>query len=204
MKYNVITNDTNKPGTPHITVDYLKRFGNGDIFIETGTYLGDALNIAMDAGYLNIHSVELDKTLYENICNKFHENEKIICKNYTLICHGKSNIKLYQGDSIDCLDDILKDLTQPATFWLDAHASGPLPGGKSGGSPVIDELKLIKKHHIKDHTIFIDDRRLFGSSEWSYVKEEDAISLLKSINPKYNIYYLDGHIKNDIICGSTK
>jgi hypothetical protein len=90
---------------------------------------------------------------------------------------------------------------------LDAHASGPLAGGKSGGSPVIDELKIIKSCHrfvgCKD-TIFIDDRRLFGSAEWSYVKEEDAIALLIEINPNYNIYYLDGHTKEDVICATLK
>lgn len=172
----------------HLKPEYLKQYGIGDTFIETGTYHGDTVWIALDAGYKHIHTIELNEHFYENAAKTFNQ---------------KSEVKLWHGDSIDCLRDILKTVQGPATFWLDAHASGPVSGGKSGGSPVLDELNIIKEFGIQSHTIFIDDRRLFGSAEWSGVKEEDAMKLIKEINPEYNIHLLDGHIEKDVICATV-
>lgn len=187
MRYTFVQGET-KPNS-HLTPEYLSKYGNGETFVETGTYMGDTVLLAIESGFKNIHSIELNGTLYEQAVKKFSENK---------------NVKLWQGDSIDCLEEIVSSLDSPATFWLDAHASGPMPGGKSGGSPVIDELNIIMKSSIKEHTIFIDDRRLFGSSEWSYVKELDAMDLIKKINPNYKIHLLDGHIENDVICATIR
>ena len=173
----------------HLSLDYLSKYSNGDTFIETGTYLGDTVWLALEHGFQTIHSIELNDQLFLNAMKLFDHNK---------------NIMIWNGDSIDCLEKIFKMVDGPATFWLDAHASGPLKGGKSGGSPVLDELRLIKNHSCKEHTIFIDDRRLFGSDEWSGVKEEDAISLLREINPAYKIHFLDGHIEKDVVCASIK
>jgi hypothetical protein len=173
-------------------MEYLKKYGNGNIFIETGTYLGDTVRLAIEAGYKRIHSIELNNELYENAKKMFEKNWDVV---------------LWHGDSADWLETILIDSRSPenpATFWLDAHASGPLAGGKSGGSPVLDELRIIKEYGNKNSTIFIDDRRLFGSAEWSGVKEEDAIALLNEINPDYNILFLDGHVPGDVICATVK
>lgn len=172
----------------HLKIEYMKQYGIGDTFIETGTYHGDTIWIALDAGFRHIHSIELNEHLYNNALKMFEQ---------------KPEVKLWLGDSIDCLKDIFATLHGPATFWLDAHASGNMPGGKSGGSPVLDELNLIKEFGIQTHTIFIDDRRLFGSAEWSGVKEEDAMKLIKEINPKYNIHLLDGHIEKDVVCATV-
>ena len=117
---------------------------------------------------------------------------------------GNETVALRHGDSIDCLTDIVKTLAEPATFWLDAHASGNLVGGKSGGSPVLDELDIIASSPIKDHTIIIDDCRLFGSDEWSYVRKDDAVERIMKINPNYKIHYLDGHIRNDVLWATVK
>lgn len=173
----------------HLTMDYLHKYSVGDTFIETGTYLGNTIRLAKKFGFKTIHSIELDKYLFDEATNLFKED---------------SSIFIHHGDSIDILKKILPELQVSATFWLDAHASGPLPGGRTGGSPVLDELNIIKSYPLKAHTIFIDDRRLFGSTEWSFVSEHDALDLIKSINPDYNIHYLDGHIPGDIICASLK
>ena len=43
-----------------------------DIFIETGTYKGDGVQKALQNGYKQVYSIELDDTLY-NLCNNhFH------------------------------------------------------------------------------------------------------------------------------------
>lgn len=173
----------------HLTLDYLEKYGNGDTFVETGTYRGDTVWLALECTkFKHIHSIELNQQLYENAVKLFSH---------------KDQVKIWQGDSVDRLSDILKTVTGPATFWLDAHASGPLVGGKSGGSPLVDELELIRAHGCKEHTIFIDDRRLFGSAEWSGVTEQQALNVIQQINPEYNIVQLDGFVEKDILCASV-
>lgn len=186
FKLNIV--EDTKPEL-HLNSEYLSKYGNGKIFIETGTYYGDTVQLALDSGFDIVHSIEINKFLYETACDKFKDNDKV---------------KIWLGDSIDCLKEIVASINEPATFWLDAHASGDLVGGKSGGSPVVDELNIILSHNRNDHTIFIDDRRLFGSAEWSGVKEADALGALKHINPNYNIHYLDGHISGDVICATVR
>ena len=142
--------------------------------------------------------------MYENCCEKFKNNSKV---------------KLWFGDSVDIIPKIMDDLIEPATFWLDAHASGPLRGGRYAPCPLVLELEAIygkkkikftnngsetyvEKSLIDSHTIMIDDRRLFGSAEWGFVQENQIMDILLKINPNYKINYLDGHQANDIICAT--
>jgi hypothetical protein len=74
-----------------------------------------------------------------------------------------------------------------------------VPGGRYGGSPLIQELQAIGEHHIKNHIIIIDDVRLFGSEEWSGLQKEQVIDSILNINYKYRITYIDGHIPGDIM-----
>jgi hypothetical protein len=166
------------------TSDTLLRHKYGSTFIETGTYLGDGVQAALDAGFDVVHSIELDTGMYDHAKKRFD---------------GDSRVVLWNGDSADILGHILKDLGGAmCTVWLDAHASGPLPGGRSGGTPVIDELRAIAASKARC-LIMIDDRRLFGSSEWSGVTEIDAIDVLNTINCTYEISHEDGYIADDIL-----
>lgn len=173
----------------HLSLDYLNKYANGDTFIETGTYRGDTIWLALEyAKFNSIYSIELNRDLYEAADKLFSH---------------KPWVKVFHGDSIDCLEEILFDIVPgTCTFWLDAHASGPLVGGKSGGTPLIDELELIRATGITDHTIFIDDRRLFGSAEWSGVTEDQALKVIQKINPDYRILHLDGFVEKDILCAT--
>lgn len=174
----------------HVTKEDLEKYGAGDIFVETGTYLGETVDMLLSFDkYKKIYTIELNGQLYSDAVIKYAEEKRVEC---------------LQGDSAERLTDIVKKLKKPATFWLDAHASGELVGGKSGGSPVLDELDIIASSPIKDHTIIIDDCRLFGSTEWSYVKKEDAVQKIMSINPKYYIHYLDGHAPKDVLWATTR
>ena len=174
----------------HITKKDLEKYGAGDIFVETGTYIGETVDMILSfKKYKNIHTIELNEGLYNDAVAKYKGNKRVTC---------------WQGDSIDCLKTIVENLDTPATFWLDAHASGELVGGKSGGSPVLDELDIIASSKVKDHTIIIDDCRLFGTAEWSYVNKEDAVNKIMSINPDYKIHYLDGHARKDVLWATTR
>lgn len=171
--------------------EHLKTHKNGEVFIETGTYMGRTLEWVQNMNYFKeIHSIELDHWLAERAKKEL----------------AKEGTTIHEGDSIDVLTELIPLMTEkPCTFWLDAHASGVLPGGKSGGGPVVDELNIILQSGRKDHTIFIDDRRLFGSGEWGGVKEADALALLNQINPDYKILYLEGTGgSEDIICATVK
>jgi hypothetical protein len=173
----------------HLSIQSLEKYDNGDTFIETGTYKGDTVKLALSRGYKLIHTIELDEELYKNAVEMFKDEPRV---------------KVWQGDSIDRLKEIVPTIEGPATFWLDAHASGTLVGGKSGPAPVLDELDIIAEHPCKEHTIFIDDCRLFDTGEWAFVKKVDAVKKIDQINPEYDIIYLDGHIREDVMCVTLK
>ena len=106
FKLNILTESNSNPS--HLNLDYLQKYGNGEIFIETGTYLGDTVKLALSSGYKKIHSIELDLDLFQKAQEMFKNDDRVT---------------IWYGDSVDCLDNIMKDITSPATFWLDAHAS---------------------------------------------------------------------------------
>lgn len=167
-----------------LSLELLSQFAEGNTFIETGTYKGDTVELAKTYGFKNIHSIELNLELYKE-CSKRFEHDK--------------NIKIWQGESQDNIRDILKSVVGQCTFWLDAHASGPLPGGRFGGSPLVQEIKAIGEHHVKNHVIIIDDCRLFESEEWTGLKKDQVIDALLDINYKYRVTYVDGEIPGDIM-----
>lgn len=167
----------------------LRRHKWGNVFIETGTYMGDGIRAAIDAGYETIHSIELDTNLYERARDEF-------------LKMSKPHVTVWHGDSADVLPKILDSLEPgtKCTLWLDAHASGPLKGGKNGGTPVIQEIQAVANASHVTCLIMIDDRRLFGSTEWDGVSEYDAIEALQTIpNTTYEISHEDGFVRDDIL-----
>ncbi len=189
-----------EPKGLHLENGYLERYSppGKRAFIETGTYKGETVKQMLDYGFEWIRSCDL------SMQNLEPEFEKLMA---TL---DPVKYQLVIGDSPDCIPVFLREAKKyfndenvECTFWLDAHASGDIPGGAYGGSPIVYELEAIAKDNVKTHTIFIDDRRLFGSGEWSYVKEQEALDVLKRINPDYKLIYLDGHLPDDVICATV-
>lgn len=187
----------------HLKLEYLQKYAMGDTFIETGTYLGDTVKLALEYGFKHIHSIEIDEELYKKAVELFK---------------GNPEVTIHLGDSVSILPTLISD-KEPQTYWLDAHASGPLKGGKTGPCPLVEELRAISganvlvmrnndmvpaKSDINSHTIFIDDRRLLGSPEWGGVQEGHIAELLHFINPDYNINFLDGHQAEDVIVASVR
>lgn len=155
------------------------------VFIETGTYKGMTIEKALAAGFEKVISIEIDPTLHAQAKLKFGGDERV---------------DLRFGDTVQLLPGILRDLDTRATFWLDAHRSGPLLGGYIP-YPVIQELAMIAGHAIKDHTILIDDRRLIPT-EWQMQEAEVHAAILR-INPGYRISYAHGVIPNDVIVATA-
>jgi len=140
-------------------------------FIETGSCLGEGIAAAVKAGFPVIYSIEISEKYYKHCLERFKEN---------------SQVNLILGDSSEKLKEVLSKIDAPATFWLDAHDSE----GKTcqsnyviPNSPLIEELRLIGQHPIKNHTILIDD------------VEENSTNIeneILKINPNYLITYLKG------------
>jgi hypothetical protein len=115
------------------------------VFVETGTYLGSMVEYVATTG-VQCHTIEIDPVIYERA-------QKIVGRH--------SNINLILGDSGVALPELLKSLTEPATFWLDGHYSGSFTGRSELDTPVSAELDHILEHPIKKHVILIDDARDF-------------------------------------------
>lgn len=158
------------------------------IFIESGSYCGDGIKAALDAGFKKIISIELSE-YYFIICREMFHQE---------------NVFLYKGDSIDVLPKILKDINEKCTFWLDGHyMSDPRTGNGIMPVPLWEELKNIDKHPIKEHIILIDDIRLLRNHDAEFKNVPynvcDVENFIYSINPNYKIHYEDGCVEKDIL-----
>ena len=169
------------------------------VFVETGTYIGDSVQMALDAGFEKIYSIELSKKYYKIAKDRFNYFE---------------NVEIIHGDSSEILPILIKNINEPITFWLDAHYSkGDTALGKYC-SPLMIELEQIRKTGIKNHTIMIDDIRCWNKqsdtkpvcncpkypcNNFYGFYTGDLISMLKEINPHYDLIYEDHDVPNDIL-----
>jgi hypothetical protein len=177
----------------NLNLKYLKTFSKGKTFVETGSLAGWTLVLAKEFGFRNIYGIELHPDWVTYCKDRFKDDP---------------TINILAGESPDMLQELCPTLIEPATFWLDAHASGPnLPGGKYGGCPLVQELEAINLSPYKDHTLFIDDVRLFNTHEWDFLPKEKVIEAIYNINPNYKISYIDGMedgtFSNDILVATV-
>lgn len=138
---------------------FINNKSNHNIFIETGTHTGNGVLLAFGAGYNKIYSIEINPE-YHTISKERWNH--------------KSNVHLYLGDTKNELPKIMDIVNEPALFWLDAHISD--------SNATYNELEIIKKHHIKTHTLLIDDISL-------YFDRNHLIKSILEINPNYIIGY---------------
>jgi hypothetical protein len=158
------------------------------VFIETGSYVGDGIRNAMNAGFKRIFSIELSQH-YFDVCYSTFKRER--------------NVYLFKGDSTHVLPLLLRIINEPITFWLDAHLCGDVTACGVEAVPLMLELQAIKEHEIKTHTILIDDMRLLRNhdAEWNYLQYgiKELEEMIMSINPKYKIEYVQGLVAQDIL-----
>ena len=144
-------------------------------FVETGTFNGAGIRFAQRAKFPEIFSIELIESTYLNAKNTFKSSD---------------NVHLFLGDSGEIIYSVIKDLNRPITFWLDGHIGDPRPGTKH--TPLFEELEQIKNHHIKHHTILIDDMHCCDGILFDFHTKEEIIDKVREINPDYEIAYVDG------------
>ena len=152
-----------------------------EYFVETGTYLGNGIQRALEVGYKEIRSIEINPKKVANAQQRY--------ANY-------DNVFIMQGSSSTDLWDLIEDIDGRITFWLDAHVYPPLPNG-GRNCPLLEELDQIKKHPRKDHTILIDDMHCCGLPAFDELTKEDLITKILEINPNYVITYVPGGAKGE-------
>ena len=151
-------------------------YADNGVFFETGTFSGDGIQKALNAGFKEIYSIEIESVNFKNCLNRFATNE---------------NVHLFLGDSSKDLEQIIHTIDTPITFWLDGHMCPPREDGGSN-CPLIAELEQISKHFIKTHTILIDDMHCADTILFDYLSKEDLIKKIFEINPNYEITFVPG------------
>jgi hypothetical protein len=167
----------------YLSHEFLKKMHElfrADIFIETGTFLGNSTREAAKI-FKNVHTIEKDTDLF---------NDAIIS------CSEFKNITLHEGDSADVFKDLLRKVKGKLIFWLDGHYSGihdGHPTAMTDNDILLKELQLIKDCGHDTSIIMIDDIRLCDDCVMhlndpiigGYPHISNIVSKLLEINPHY-------------------
>jgi len=144
-------------------VQYSNKF-NLRVFVETGTYKGDTVKAMLLSNlFTGIYSVDNDVVRASKANRRFRSFPHIHC------AHGDSSV---------WMPEILKQISEPTLFWLDAHASYEQVQKLGVKTPLLDEIKAIVSHRT-DHVIIIDDARYYDGS----LKDYPDIKQIKELLP---------------------
>lgn len=147
-------------------------------FVETGTCKGDMVAKQID-NFDKLMSIELGRDLFLKAKQRFE---------------GIDNVELYHGDSSSVLRDLLKHITQPCLFWLDAHYSGGETALSIHETAILSELECILSHPVKSHVILVDDARLFDG-KGGYPALAALQQFVKERGPDYSVTVSDDIIR---------
>lgn len=133
--------------SPHLVKEravreYARRHGLRTL-IETGAYYGEMI-AAVKKDFQRILSIEYDHALAARAARRFA---------------GDSRIRIVEGDSRVALPELLKSVTEPALFWLDAGYWG---WERLARDPqrLSAEVEAILGHAVQGHVILMDDARM--------------------------------------------
>jgi hypothetical protein len=121
----------------------ISRFGDIRDFVETGTFVGEALGWA-SRGFERVWTVEINPDY----------QAQARANNPTL-----ANVTYCLGDSTTELPKIVAQLERPALFWLDAHA-GAGYFAIADSCPLVAEIEAILSSD-QEHCLIVDDARAF-------------------------------------------
>ncbi len=156
---------------------YAEQFGL-KVFVESGTYYGDTVE-AVKPWFERVYSIELSRDLYEGAKKRFRSD-----RNVHLIC----------GDSGEHIGALVKDIHQPALFWLDGHYSGGETAKGESDTPIYKELEHILSAPDLGHVILIDDAHCFGTLP-DYPSIEDLMRFVHRFRPETEIQVEDDSIR---------
>lgn len=146
-------------------------------FVETGTFMGDMVE-AQRTYFKKLYSIELGKDLYNQAVARFNKYP---------------HIKIIHGDSGVILNDLLREIHEPALFWLDGHYSAGITAKGDKNTPIMEELRTILSQKY-DHVILIDDARLF-IGEGDYPTIDEISSFVLGQDPRRMISVADDIIR---------
>jgi hypothetical protein len=135
--------------SPHLVkqravCEYARRYGLRTL-VETGTYYGEML-AAVKNDFDRILSIELDPELARRAVRRFAKTPQI---------------HILEGDSQKVLPELLKSISEPALFWLDAGYWG---WSNLARDPqrLSAEVEAALSHPVKGHVILMDDARMLN------------------------------------------
>ncbi|NQV02635.1 MAG: hypothetical protein HQ542_08325 [Bacteroidia bacterium] len=167
--------------TPHLVkqavVEDYKAISGYNILVETGTFLGDMVD-AQKNNFNRIYSIELSEKYWLVAKKRFKRQH---------------HITLIYGDSGKVLNEIAKELTEPAIFWLDGHFQGGQYAKGVKDSPVLEEIDAIFNNRRFNHIILVDDARFF-KGRGDYPTIEELTAYIKGKEKKYEV-----DVRDDII-----
>lgn len=147
------------------------------VFVETGTYLGDMVEAQKDR-FRRVISIELGKDLHQKALQRFENDPQVT---------------LLQGDSGMLLKEVIKNMDEPALFWLDGHFSSGITAKSDKNTPIVEELKAILGSSI-NHGILIDDARLFTGKD-DYPSIDEICFIVKEYSPNKKVEVADDIIR---------
>jgi hypothetical protein len=160
-------------------------------FIETGTFQGEGIQCALDAGFQNIKSIEIHQPYHQANLIKYYNMPQVK--------------QILLGSTEDQLWNAIKDINEPMTFWLDAHFSGNDTPKSDVNCPLLRELEIIKQHPLAwRSTILIDDIRCCGTELFDGIKIEQLCSKVWEINRELSIWFEDSWEPRDILIAKIK
>lgn len=148
------------PGPDYTPSTYLKDTKSTNVYVETGMFRGDSLQYALEVGFDTIIGIDNDPWSIGFCNDRFKDNRR--------------RFQLHQGDSSVMLWDVIKDIKEPITFFLDSHWQ-MLEGTDPGPSPfpLLQELKQIARHPLCiEHKVIIDDWHIFYHDRVGYTKAD--------------------------------
>ena len=145
------------------------------VFVETGTNIGAGTQVALDAGFKFIYTMEKLERFYLKAAERFKDSDRVL----TMHC-----------DSPKGLRKICWAIQDPCFFWLDAHTPS--------SAPLWKEISIIKSRGYREDLIVIDDCRMMRK-ELDWGRDTTMQQILDDLKG-YEITYVDSHnAKDDIL-----
>lgn len=160
----------------------------GMVFVETGTYEGEGVAAALEAGFKEVHSIEAAPEFHQRCVRRFEAE----------IAAG--HVSIHLGKSQDVLDPVIKSIAGPICYWLDAHFQGQPVGENCALDGETIALRNNRRHEMD--CVLIDDIRLIADQRsWGghRVNLETAIGKLMFLYPSHLMTLLDAHRKADVL-----
>ena len=133
--------------------EYARRYGLRNL-VETGTYYGEMV-AAMRRQFDRIDSIQYDHQLAQRAKEKFAAHP---------------HIHIHEGDSQKVVPELLKSITAPTLFWLDAGYYG-WAGLEGEKQRLTSEFEAILRHPVQ-HVILMDDARGLNGQNGALTVEE--------------------------------